>query len=263
MVFLIWLAILPSIRLARHVLSYDKIEKEPAGLLIKLFVFGMLTCVPAAFIESMGEGLITSVTENPAIISAFVYLLLVPFAEEGCKYVALRTTRKNPAFNYTFDGIVYGVMVGLGFATLENILYVLDNMSLSVAVMRGLLAVPMHCTCGVFMGYYYGVAKNLEVRGIKGEAATARRLTLAVPWVIHGLYDYALDLDSWVVLILGLMMTIAVFVLAARQGRIASANDQPILVMPPETPPLLRSLFTGEAEQPQLSKGRPVPPYHK
>ena len=114
-----------------------------------------------------------------------------------------------------------------------------------------------------YMGYYCGVAKNLEVRGIKGEAATARRLTLAVPWVIHGLYDYALDLDSWVVLILGLMMTIAVFVLAARQVRIASANDQLILVMPPETPPLLRSLFTGEAEQPQPSKGRPVPPYHK
>lgn len=261
MIFFLWLAVLPSILLARHVLSYDKIEQEPFGLLARLFFFGALTCVPAALIESVGEHFIVSVFESPSIISALIYLFLVPFAEEGCKYRALRTARNNPAFNYTFDGIVYGVMVGLGFATLENILYVLENMSLTVAIMRGLLSVPMHCTCGIFMGYYFGVAKNLEVKGIADEASSARHLMLAVPWIIHGLYDYALDLDSWIILILGLFMTIAVFVLASRQVRIASAHDEPIMVYRNE--PLLESLFSGRPVRDQQSKGRPVPPFEK
>ena len=257
MVLLTWLAVLPSILLARRVLFYDKIEKEPRGLLVKLFIFGMLTCIPSAFLEGAGEGFITSITENTAIISAFMYLIVVPAAEEGTKYIALRTTRNNPNFNYTFDGIVYAVMVGLGFATLENILYVLMEGTISLAIMRGVLSVPLHCTCAVFMGYHYGVWKRLKVKGYRGEARAAKLLSLAVPWVIHGLYDYALDLDSWIFLIAGLVMTITVFVRASRRVRIASATDQPIMVGVSHTP--LASLFGSSIE----NKGSNPPSYSK
>lgn len=225
---LFWLAILPSILLARRVLSYDKIEKEPFGLLAKLFFFGMLTCIPASIIEGLGDVPISLVSTSKGMYSALTFLVLVPLAEESVKYFALRSTHDDPNFNYTFDGIVYGTMVGLGFATLENLLYVFEYQTIETAVMRGILSVPLHCTCGIFMGYFYGVARGQEARGSAAEAARARRLALLVPWVIHGLYDYSLDVDSFVVLALGFICTIVVFWLAARQVRLASAADGPI-----------------------------------
>ena len=229
MTLLFWLAVLPSLMLARRVLALDKIEKEPLPLLAKLFVLGMLTCVPAGIIEEVGDLVLSAVVSSPAVYSALTFLLVVPLAEEFVKYRVLRSTWNNPNFNYTFDGIVYGVMASLGFATLENILYVLTEGTYTIAIMRGVLSVPLHCTCGVFMGYYYGVAKGLDVRGLTERAAFSRRLAMIVPCAIHGFYDYALDVDSWVVLIAGLLFTIVVFVFAVRQVRFASEHDTPIV----------------------------------
>ena len=258
MTTLFWLAVLPSILLARRVLRYDKIEKEPFSLLAKLFALGMLSCLPAGIIEELGGIPISLISPGPGVESALTFLILVPFAEEICKYWMLRTTRNNPNFNYTFDGIVYGVMVGLGFATLENILYVLTEGTYTIAIMRGVLSVPLHCTCGIFMGYYFGVAKGLEVQGLEARAAFSRRLAVGVPWIIHGLYDYALDVDSWVSLVLGLIFTIVVFVLAARQVRFASKHDTPIVTgikePDPATLPVRRDWNDWK------SKGTPAPP---
>ena len=258
MTILFWLAILPSILLARRVLSYDKVEKEPFSLLAKLFALGMLSCVPAGLIEQIGDIPISAISPTAGVYSALTFLVLVPFAEEISKYVMLRTSWKNPNFNYTFDGIVYGVMVGLGFATLENILYVLLEGTYTIAIMRGILSVPLHCTCGVFMGYYYGVAKGLEAQGMAERSAFSRKLAVAVPWIIHGLYDYALDVDSWVALVLGLIMTITVFVLAARQVRFASLHDTPIVNGFAEPDPT--TLPTRRDWHDWSSKGTPAPP---
>ena len=229
MSILFWLAVLPSVLLASRVLAYDKIESEPPRLLAKLFALGMVSCLPASIIEAIGEIPIAIIAPTEGFASFLMYLFLVPFAEETMKYLMLRTTRNNPNFNYTFDGIVYSVMVGLGFATLENILYVLSDGTIGLAIMRGILSVPMHCTCAIFMGYYYGVAKGLEVQGLDDRAKMAKKLTIGVPWAIHGIYDFALDTDSVLVLMLGLVFTIVVFVLASRQIRFASTHDTPIV----------------------------------
>ena len=243
MSILFWLAVLPSILLAARVLSYDRIEKEPPRLLIKLFVMGMLTCIPAALIEAAGEWGITAVGFGPFMTSALTYLLLVPLAEEGMKLLALRSTHRDPNFNYTFDGIVYSVMVALGFATLENILYVFEFQTVETAVMRGIISVPMHCVCGIFMGYFYGVSRGQEARGSAQAAATADRLTLAVPSIIHGVFDFSLDQESELVTLLGLAFTVLVFFVAIRNIKMASETDQPIMpgfatpAAPPAAPP--------------------------
>ena len=260
MSILFWLAVLPSIVLSARVLAYDRIEKEPAGLLIKLFVMGMLTCIPACIIEMFGEGILASIAPNQDVLSLLTFLFLVPMAEEGMKYQALRTTHDNPNFNYTFDAIVYGAMVALGFATLENILYVFQYQTLQTAIMRGVLSVPLHCTCGIFMGYYYGVARGQEVRGSANEAAWARKLAFIVPCVIHGLYDYSLDVDSELAFILGLLFTILIFWMATRQVKIASANDAPIMVNVAE---LTAPLPKDNPESNWSNKGTPPPPFNK
>jgi len=259
-----WLAVLPSILLAARVLAYDRIEHEPAGLLIRIFFLGALSCIPAAIIESLGELGIASITDSPRLMAVLVYLLLVPIAEEGVKYAALNRVRRNPNFNYTFDGIVYGVMASLGFATLENVLYVLENMSIEVALMRGVLSVPLHCTCGVFMGYYYGVARGQEVRGVPSEASRARKMAMLIPCIIHGVYDYSLATESALMLVGGLIFTIFVFWMGARQVRVASANDAPIMVsLESLATPLphqgfgISSLVRGDGH-----KGTPPPPFN-
>lgn len=258
---LIFLAILPSALLAIRVYSYDHIEKEPIGLLAKVFFFGMLSCIPAAIIESLGEVLIYRITSSERLISILTYLVLVPSAEEFVKYRALHTTWKRPEFNYTFDGIVYGVMAALGFATLENVLYVIEFNELSTAIMRGLFSVPLHCTCGIFMGYFYGVARGQDARGSAAESRKARKLAIAIPWLIHGIYDYSLDTESAAMLILGLIFTLIIFFVASRQVRYASTHDEPIAAD-------LQSVIapapaTSESKGEWSNKGTPPPPFNR
>jgi RsiW-degrading membrane proteinase PrsW (M82 family) len=83
------------------------------------------------------------------------------------------------------DGIVYAVCVSLGFAGLENILYVaLDENWASVAITRAIFAVPGHFCFGVMMGYFYSLAKFEPQHRIRYSA-----LALIVPIVAHGVYD--------------------------------------------------------------------------
>ena len=255
--FFFWLAILPSILLARNVLKYDRIEREPTGLLVRLFVGGMLSCIPASIIEGMGDVVVQGISVSAGMYSALTFLLLVPLAEEGVKYFVLRRVRRNPNFNYTFDGIVYGTMVGLGFATLENLLYVFEYQTLETAIMRGILSVPLHCTCGIFMGYYFGVARGQEARGQEQEAIRARKLCMLVPCIIHGLYDYSLDVDSTVILLLGLLFTLLIFWLARKQVLIASINDEPIMAT------VNREVFAPlPPERTWANKGTTPPPFN-
>ena len=226
---LIWAAIIPSIILIILVLKQDKIESEPIGLLIKLFFFGALTTLPAGLLETWGEMGIMAITRDKDMQTLLMFLICVPLVEEGLKYIALATTWKHEAFNFTFDGIVYAVIVSLGFATLENILYVMNYMSLQVALVRGILSVPLHCTCGVFMGYFYGMARNHHAHGEHSRSVLERLLALIVPLFIHGLYDFALSVDSNAISLAGLGFTVIIFILSFMQVRWSSKQDAYII----------------------------------
>ena len=123
------LAVLPGIVLFVIVWKKDKIEKEPASLLLRLFIFGALTTVSAMVIGMFGTSVLGSLFDSTSlaymILDNFIITALV---EEGGKYIAMKkTTWKHPAFNFTFDAIVYAVTASLGFAVVENILYVFEN----------------------------------------------------------------------------------------------------------------------------------------
>src|SRR5436853_481905 len=77
--------------------------------------------------------------------------VVIGFSEEGCKYIMLRFyADRNKAFNEPFDGIIYSVMVSMGFATLENIGYVL-NYGFQTGLVRMFLSVPSHAAFAVLM----------------------------------------------------------------------------------------------------------------
>ena len=123
--------------------------------------------------------------EPAKLFDAFI---LSGFVEELAKWVVLVAAIYHwEEFDEPLDGVVYGVAVALGFATLENVLFV-ARLGLGVAWMRALFAVPAHALFGATMGYYAGRCKF--DRG--GKLWRDRALCLFMPIVFHGCYDYAL-----------------------------------------------------------------------
>lgn len=154
---LIAAAVLPAIFLLVHVYRADKLEKEPAPLLISLALYGIAATFIALVLERAGSFLLGLWFEEGSVAyNAIMYFGIVAFSEEGAKYFLLRRrTWHSAAFNCQFDGVVYAVFVALGFALWENISYVLMY-GLSTALVRAVTAVPGHACFGVFMGVWYG-----------------------------------------------------------------------------------------------------------
>ena len=227
---LLFLAVLPSIVLATYIYRKDKIEKEPAPLLWSLFFMGALTIVSAIVIGALGDFLFEDIADpNSLAWLAIDNFLLTALVEEGGKYFVLKKrTWKSPEFNYAFDAVVYAVVVSLGFATLENILYVMDG-GLETAIMRALLSVPGHAIDGVFMGCFYGMAKRHDVAGNKRGRKKNLRRALWVPTLIHGFYDFCLSVeDDGTFIMIFFAFEIIVTVWAFRKVRKLSREDAPV-----------------------------------
>lgn len=226
---MVWLAIIPSIVLFIFIWRKDKIEKEPVGLLIKLFIFGALTTVSAIVIGMGAQYLLLDFLDEKSM--AFIIIdnfLLTALVEEGGKYFVLKkVTWKHPAFNYTFDGAVYAVCSSLGFATVENILYLIDG-DIGTAVGRGLLSVPGHVVFAVFMGYYYGMAKYASVGGDERGSRSYLRKALWIPVLLHGTYDFCLSSGYDAFLVVFIVFVVIMSVLAIRKVRNMSKNDNMI-----------------------------------
>ena len=188
--FLVAVALLPAIVLVVRIYKKDGVEREPVRLLLKLFGFGALSCLPASLAEQALTAVLAMLgVQNPyfaVFLDAFVVAAL---CEETCKFLFLRTTWRNRAFDFQFDAIVYAVTVSLGFAALENVLYVLQY-GLQTGLLRAVTAVPGHAIFGVFMGYFYGYAKLSDCWGRPGDTRIYLRLSVVAPLALHGLYDF-------------------------------------------------------------------------
>lgn len=183
-------ALLPAFFLLRYIYRQDQVEKEPAQLLLQLFGLGCLSAFCALVLELMATRLLDAVMapDDPQYIYLLAFLVIAA-VEEGAKLFFLcRRTWNEPHFNYRFDGIVYAVFVSLGFAALENILYILGN-GLSIALPRALLAVPAHMGFGVFMGYFYSRARLRKHRRRKRGVWFNVGMGYLSALVLHGFYD--------------------------------------------------------------------------
>ena len=163
--FLITLAVLPGIFIIVYIYNLDKREKEPVGLLFKLTGLGALTVISALILELIGDKILPIFfTPNTMLYNAIECFCVVAMAEEVGKYFVLKKFAWNDKnFDYMFDGIIYGVCVGLGFAIVENVSYVLEN-GVSNAIMRAVTAVPGHATFGIYMGLYMAYAKYYLIK---------------------------------------------------------------------------------------------------
>lgn len=180
------LAIVPAVVLMFFVIGKDKRQPEPPAQLARAFAFGMFS-VLVTFGISYVINLFVDYGELSIMGQLGMAFWGAAIPEEAAKFFMLwLVLHRNKYFDEHFDGIVYAVMVGLGFAMVENILYMNNyfNTWLSVGMQRAILAVPAHYAFAVFMGYYYSLAYF--------SPRHSRRyyiLALCVPILLHGVYD--------------------------------------------------------------------------
>lgn len=182
-------AVIPSIFILLLIVKKDRFEKEPFRLLLATFIFGALSIIPAVLIELYLSNFLAEPEEPLSDIIGLVlhYLIVIAIVEESCKFLATLPAYRSKAFNEPMDGIVYAVAASLGFATIENIIYVLSGGWL-VALLRASLSVPGHAFFGATMGYYLGRSKFVH---------RWRMITFAliIPILMHTIYNVIISMD--------------------------------------------------------------------
>ena len=200
------LSVVPALALAGYIWRADATRREPLELLVVTFALGFLFAGFAAILNSLFSGVFFGVAEaSPGLVAvlapALFYFLVVGPVEETVKWLAVRLYAfRDDRFDAVVDGAVYGAMAGLGFATIENAVYVLrevvavaqtaggqpaTEIAFQVAAVRT-FAGPGHVIYSAFAGYYLGLAKfNPDDAGpivVKG---------LVVASLIHATYNTA------------------------------------------------------------------------
>ena len=179
------ISLAPVVVILIYIYVRDKYEKEPFGLLLKAFVAGAVAVVPILIAESILSARGAGLPGYSGI--AYQAFVVAGFTEEIFKFFALYLVIwKNREFNEKFDGIVYAVYVAMGFATVENVIYVIQFGS-STGIARAFTAVPGHALFGVAMGYYFGLAKLSPKNRSKNFL-----YALLIPVALHGTYDFIL-----------------------------------------------------------------------
>jgi RsiW-degrading membrane proteinase PrsW (M82 family) len=183
------LAAAPAFILLRYYYRQDRERPEPKGLVVRIFLLGIVAtfvAIPLELLMSVFQGLFADFPLLTALFKAFVVAALV---EEYLKLTIVRVfAYRNRNFDEIMDGVVYTVVASLGFACMENILYVMGG-TIGTALTRAVTAIPLHATASGLMGYYVGRAKfapspRMEIALIK------RGLRVAI--FVHGTYDFLL-----------------------------------------------------------------------
>ncbi len=217
--FLLFLSILPVLLIGYYLYKKDK-NKEPKGLLILLFILGSICCIGVVIISLFLEFIpIFSIDlDKLSFMGKFFNIFIgVALIEEMSKWIVLYTISYNhKEFDELYDMIIYCVFVALGFAFFENILYVLEG-GVATAFTRAITAVPGHAADGVFMGYFLGLAKLYDLHGKEDLRKKNMALSIIVPMVLHGIYDYLLFVEISSLIFVFFILVILLYIFAIRQ----------------------------------------------
>lgn len=212
--------------------------REPLWLLASSFALGACAVLPAALLE----GLVLSpshmsVQPSSSLAAAAQAVLGIALIEELLKFIAVRSVPyRSRHFSEPYDGIMYGVAVSLGFAALENLMYVLA-FGVGTGVARMVTAIPVHTVCGVIMGFFLGLARFAPQSAIRLQLIAIFGAT-----AVHGLYDYGVMVQ------LPAMHFLALLVLLSQLGLVGRAISMHHRFAPADVTES-HLLFTPEAEK--------------
>ena len=210
---LLLFAVVPVFIIILYIYIKDKHEKEPKKLLLVSFILGAIVSIVITTILYVFFDMFLPIPERYSIWQQFIRaFFIVGLIEEFSKYIIVRYyAQTKRQYNEPFDGIVYAVMVSMGFAATDNIFYVLEG-GFQVALIRAFTAVPAHATFGILMGYFMGIAKFSNNR-IKWNLIG---LLLAI--VFHGAYDFFLFIDFVPGIWLGAFVSLLIGILLSRKA---------------------------------------------
>ena len=185
---LVLIAALPVVLICLYVYKKD-IEKEPKTLLRKLMLWGVFSIIPIVIVEVILD-LFFGITGEESFTTIFIYCFIgVGLIEELGKWIiSCEVVYRDKEFNESYDAIVYSVFVSLGFALIENLLYVLSN-GVGIGLLRAFTSVPAHTCTGVLMGYYLGKTKVEEVNNNISKSKRNMFYSILIPALLHTMYD--------------------------------------------------------------------------
>lgn len=210
---LLFIALAPVIVILIYIYIKDKYEKEPLSFLFENFILGAIVSIVVTLVLGYFIQRLFPITNKESIIQQFIKaFFIVGFVEEFSKYIIVRYhAQKNAEFNEPFDGIVYALVVSMGFAALENIIYVYQY-GFTTGLTRAFTAIPAHATFGILMGYFMGKAK-FSKNNVKYNL-----LGLLVATVFHGAYDFFLFLDFLPGIAIGAFISLLIGVLLSKKA---------------------------------------------
>ena len=225
---LIAAAVIPALYLLVSVYKRDRLEQESPNMIFNLVKAGVFSALIALVLEKIfSQLLIIFVNPDSDIYRFLLYFVVVAVSEEGAKYFMLKRSTWNAyEFDCLYDGIVSAVSVSLGLALWENISYVL-HFGLANALVRAFTAIPGHACFGIFMGVFYSASKFYEMYEDIDKSKKYSILSLLVPVLIHGAYDYIATMPTAGNMNYLFILFIAVlFYLSSRVVKSVSSNDR-------------------------------------
>jgi len=202
--FLILLALAPCTAITIYIYFKDKYEPEPLRLLLISILLGAISFVITLTVDQLIYSVVT-LDSNSLFHQAIRAFVIVGLVEESSKFLFVRTLLyPHKEFDEPFDGIVYSVMVGMGFATVENLIFVINGGG-GTGLVRMFSAIPAHGMFAVLMGFFLGRAKFISKH---------EKLNIFFGWgvavIFHGIYDYFLFISFvagiWVMAIVSLVI---------------------------------------------------------
>ena len=226
----LFLAILPVFGILTYIYKKDR-EKEPIKLLLNFFVLGMSLCFVVLVISYILEQILPFMSENiETSLDMLLYIFIgVASVEELCKWVIVYFKGyNNSEFDESYDIIIYSVFTSLGFAFLENIIYIIGINSIETAFLRAIFAIPGHTCNAIFMGYYLSKAKDYQnMKDYKNEHKNIM-LSMIVAILLHGIYDYCIMSENKVLLIFFIFFIITMYIISFNKINTMSKNIKKI-----------------------------------
>lgn len=204
---LVVVALAPCLFLLWYFYNRDRYEPEPKRKILKVFLLGALMVIPAAIIEIIFITIVDTMTSGTVYIFILAFIIVAPTEELLKFYTVKRWAYRSIEFDEVMDGIVYTVSASLGFATVENIFYVLSQ-GIGTGIARAFLAVPGHAFFGALMGYYIGRAKFDKK---KEKQLIMRGILFAI--LVHGIYNFLLlTKTAFALLVIILLVVLCLFI---------------------------------------------------
>ncbi|MFB9052326.1 PrsW family intramembrane metalloprotease [Formosa undariae] len=209
---LLLLALAPIFAIIIYVYNKDKYEKEPKLFLFYNFLLGAFVSILITTIISLALNYFLPLDESRILHLFIKAFFVVAFTEEFSKYIIVRYyAQPNNVFNEPYDGIMYAVMVSMGFAATENIFYVAEG-GIASGVLRAFTAIPAHACFGILMGFFMGKAKFSNNR------IQHNLLGLLFAVIFHGSYDFFLFIDFVPGIWIGAFISLGVAIVLSRKA---------------------------------------------